>query len=109
MMTSAPSPRSNVTLTKVAAEKLFLGFLVGNSTPTQALSHTRPPGTATSIWASSPQRRPVSTRIEMICGIRASTMRPRRELDRQSPAVRRQAATSAGLKFSATSNALRST
>jgi hypothetical protein len=30
MMTSAPSPRSNVTLTKVAAEKLFLGFPNGH-------------------------------------------------------------------------------
>jgi|KBSSwiStaDraftv2_1062776.scaffolds.fasta_scaffold13313_11 hypothetical protein len=70
MRTGEPSPRSTVTSTKSPRRDSSSVFLAGTSTPTQTLSHTPPPGTASSIRDRAHSDVPVSTRIEMIRAVR---------------------------------------
>jgi hypothetical protein len=70
MRTGEPSPRTNVTSTKSPRRDSSTVFLAGTSTPTQTLSHTPPPGTASSTRDRAHSDVPVSTRIELIRAVR---------------------------------------
>lgn len=70
MRTGEPSPRSKQTSTKSPRRDSSSVFLAGTSTPTQTLSHTPPPGTASSTRDRAHSDVPASTRIEMIRAVR---------------------------------------
>jgi hypothetical protein len=80
MRTGEPSPRSDVTSTKSPGRGSFSVFLAGTSAPAQTLSHTSPPGTASSTRDRAHSDVPVSARIEMIRAVRPTRCSHRRNL-----------------------------